>query len=80
MFYRPWLVQGRVVPYFETVIRYLGGLLSAYALSHEKILLDRADQLATQLDGVFDSPSGLPYWGINPTTFVACSAQQSLIR
>ncbi|TFK74962.1 glycoside hydrolase family 47 protein [Pluteus cervinus] len=56
------------VPYFETVIRYLGGLLGAYALSHEKLLLDRADELAMILDGVFDSASGLPFYGVNPAS------------
>ncbi|KAG6890086.1 hypothetical protein C0995_012035 [Termitomyces sp. Mi166 len=36
-------------PFFETVIRYLGGMLSAYALSGETVLLARADDLATML-------------------------------
>lgn len=31
--------------FFETVIRYLGGLLSAYDLTGEKILLDKAEEL-----------------------------------
>ncbi|KAI0690301.1 seven-hairpin glycosidase [Cytidiella melzeri] len=55
-------------PFFETVIRYLGGLLSAYALSHEPILLERADDLATKLSGAFDTPSGLPAFGVNTET------------
>ncbi|KAI0343002.1 seven-hairpin glycosidase [Trametopsis cervina] len=54
-----------VAPFFETVIRYLGGLLSAYALSKEPILLDRADNLGTKLWGAFDTPSGLPAYGVN---------------
>ncbi|KAG8220813.1 glycoside hydrolase family 47 protein [Butyriboletus roseoflavus] len=37
------------VPFFETVIRYLGGLLSAYALSMDNNLRDKADELATKL-------------------------------
>ncbi|KAH0836527.1 glycoside hydrolase family 47 protein [Lanmaoa asiatica] len=37
------------VPFFETVIRYLGGLLSAYALSTDNILRDKADELAIKL-------------------------------
>ncbi|KAI0083757.1 seven-hairpin glycosidase [Irpex rosettiformis] len=55
-------------PFFETVIRYLGGLLSAYALSHEPILLERADELATKLAGAFDTPFGLPAFGVNTET------------
>lgn len=52
-------------PFFETVIRYLGGLLSAYALSNDPMLLERADDLATKLSGAFDTPSGLPAYGVN---------------
>ncbi|KAF9466042.1 glycoside hydrolase family 47 protein [Collybia nuda] len=56
------------VPYFETIIRYLGGLLSAHALSHEQILLQRADELATVLDPIFQTKSGMPLYGVNPST------------
>ncbi|KII87481.1 glycoside hydrolase family 47 protein [Plicaturopsis crispa FD-325 SS-3] len=55
-------------PLFETVIRYLGGLLSAYALSHEPILLTRADDLGRMLAPAFDTPSGLPYFAVNPVS------------
>ena len=55
-------------PFFETVIRYLGGMLSAYALSHEPILLERADELGQKLSPVFDTPSGLPAFGVNTVT------------
>ncbi|KAF8623208.1 hypothetical protein AX15_006446 [Amanita polypyramis BW_CC] len=54
------------LPYFETIIRYLGGLLSAYALSGDRVLVDRADEMATKLEPVFKSRSGMPYFGINP--------------
>ena len=57
-------------PYFETVIRYLGGLLSAYALSKDHILLERAEDLAVALDPIFDTPSGMPFYSVNPTTYV----------
>ena len=56
------------VPFFETVIRYLGGLLSAHALSNEPILLKRADDLATKLSGVFDTPHGIPSYSVNIVT------------
>ncbi|KAG5647841.1 hypothetical protein DXG03_007765 [Asterophora parasitica] len=62
-----FLPKREFAPYFETVIRYLGGLLSAYALSHDKIFLDRADELATKLSPVFNTSSGLALFGVNPT-------------
>lgn len=56
------------LPYFETIIRYLGGLLSAYALSGDRTLIDRADELATKLEIVFNEDTGLPYFGLNPSS------------
>ncbi|KAI7847141.1 glycoside hydrolase [Circinella umbellata] len=51
---------------FETNIRYLGGLLSAYDLRGDEILLTKAIELA---DGVlmplFDTPTGAPYTYFN---------------
>jgi mannosyl-oligosaccharide alpha-1,2-mannosidase len=40
--------------------------MSAYALSKEPILLDKADELARALSPVFDTPSGFPYYAVNP--------------
>ncbi|KAI9573957.1 glycoside hydrolase family 47 protein [Boletus coccyginus] len=54
------------VPFFETVIRYLGGLLSAYALSMDDILRDKADELATKLSPVFNPYSGFPRGSARP--------------
>ncbi|QRV98941.1 glycoside hydrolase family 47 protein [Ceratobasidium sp. AG-Ba] len=83
-------------PFFETAIRYLGGLASAHALAtsnitgplsstsavksgvgpiapqtspptyggREHILLRKAVLLADKLLPVFDSPSGLPWYGV----------------
>lgn len=48
------------------MIRYLGGLLSAYALRKDELLLRRADELAEKLDYVFQTPSGFPLFGVNP--------------
>lgn len=56
---------------FETIIRYLGGLLSAYELSNDLVFLEKAQELGNALLPSFDSPTGLPYnwwnltWGIN---------------
>lgn len=56
------------IPYFETVIRYLGGMLSAYALSKDPILLRRAMDLADTLEPIFNSSSGLPMYEFHPKT------------
>lgn len=53
------------VPFFETVIRQLGGLLSAYALTNDDILRIRADQLGTILAPAFETASGFPKYGVN---------------
>ena len=62
--------QPPFVPFFETIIRYLGGLLSAYALSKDEMLLRRAEEMVKQLDPVFNSTTGLPYYAVNPSTYV----------
>ncbi|KAK2463623.1 hypothetical protein APHAL10511_004374 [Amanita phalloides] len=59
------LKQTAYAPFFETVIRYLGGLLSAYALSGELILLTRADDLGRMLLPAFNTSSGLPMFAVN---------------
>jgi mannosyl-oligosaccharide alpha-1,2-mannosidase len=46
--------------FFETIIRYLGGMLSAYHLSNDAVFLTAADDLAKTLLPAFDTPSGLP--------------------
>lgn len=50
------------IPLFETAIRYLGGLLSAYDLSGGtyRVLLDKAVELAEVLMGAFDTPNRMP--------------------
>ncbi|PYH87791.1 class I alpha-mannosidase 1A [Aspergillus ellipticus CBS 707.79] len=50
------------IPVFETVIRYLGGLLSAYDISGHKydVLLEKAVELAEVLMGAFDTPNRMP--------------------
>ncbi|KAG9312816.1 glycoside hydrolase family 47 protein [Chiua virens] len=53
------------VPFFETIIRYLGGLLSAYALSTDNVLRDKADELAIRLSPVFNTSSGFPRFAVD---------------
>ncbi|TFK26005.1 seven-hairpin glycosidase [Coprinopsis marcescibilis] len=55
-------------PFFETVIRHLGGYLSAYALSGEPILLTMADDLGRKLLPAFNTESHLPAYSVNPSS------------
>ena len=75
-------IQKDHAPFFETVIRYLGGLLSAYALSGEPILLARADELGSKLLPVFNSSSGLPHYAVNTETWatiiICCRTSNNL--
>ncbi|CAI9114561.1 OLC1v1015309C1 [Oldenlandia corymbosa var. corymbosa] len=50
---------------FETTIRVVGGLLSAYDLSGDKVFLDKAVDIADRLLPAWDTPSGIPYNIIN---------------
>ncbi|CAL8130376.1 unnamed protein product [Prunus armeniaca] len=50
---------------FETTIRVVGGLLSAYDLSEDKVFLDKARDIADRLLPAWDTPSGIPYNIIN---------------
>ncbi|GAB4849953.1 mannosyl-oligosaccharide alpha-1,2-mannosidase [Ancistrocladus abbreviatus] len=50
---------------FETTIRVVGGLLSAYDLSLDKVFLEKAADIADRLLPAWDSPSGVPYNIIN---------------
>ncbi|KAK4192292.1 glycoside hydrolase [Podospora australis] len=53
------------IPVFETIIRYLGGLVAAYDVTggpsgKYKVLLDKAVELAEILMSVFDTPNRMP--------------------
>lgn len=45
---------------FETTIRHLGGLLSAYDLSHDERLLAKATEFGEMLLKAFDTPNRMP--------------------
>lgn len=59
---QPWQIPREItsIPVFETGIRYLGGLLGAYDLSGDKLMLDRAVEIAEVLSRAFNTNSGLP--------------------
>ena len=50
----------KTVSVFETTIRYLGGMLSAYDLSQEPVLLEKAIQLGEMLYRAFDTENHTP--------------------
>jgi hypothetical protein len=73
--------QGLYVPFFETTIRYLGGLLGAYAMSGNTVLLSRADDLGMALLPAFNTSHGLPAFAVDVQTSVEnqCCISQALI-
>uniref|UniRef100_A0A1Q3F1G6 alpha-1,2-Mannosidase n=1 Tax=Culex tarsalis TaxID=7177 RepID=A0A1Q3F1G6_CULTA len=74
---RNWIDQylrfdvNRDVNLFEVTIRVVGGLLSTYHLSGDKMFLDKALDLGNRLLPCFDSPSGIPYSDVNIETMKA---------
>lgn len=60
--------QDIYVSNFEITIRLLGGLLSSYQLTHDRRLLDMAQDLGTRLLPAFNSPTGMPYRFVNLKT------------
>jgi len=58
----------RKVSVFETTIRSLGGLLSAYDWSQDPVFLRHAEDLGRRLFKAFDNPSGIPWGQINLST------------
>ncbi|XP_008789604.1 mannosyl-oligosaccharide 1,2-alpha-mannosidase MNS1-like [Phoenix dactylifera] len=54
-----------VASVFETTIRVVGGLLSAYDLSGDEIFLEKAKDIADRLLPAWNTPSGIPYNRIN---------------
>ena len=53
------------VSVFETNIRYLGGLLSVFALTGEEIFKSKAVHIADKLLPAFNPPTGIPYALVN---------------
>lgn len=53
---------------FETNIRYVGGLLSCYALTGDPLFREKAVQVVSVLMPAFNTPLGIPYSLINPIT------------
>ncbi|XP_013362162.1 PREDICTED: endoplasmic reticulum mannosyl-oligosaccharide 1,2-alpha-mannosidase isoform X3 [Chinchilla lanigera] len=56
---------------FESTIRILGGLLSAYHLSGDSLFLRKAEDFGNRLMPAFSTPSKIPYSDVNIGTGVA---------
>ncbi|KIO20367.1 hypothetical protein M407DRAFT_29999 [Tulasnella calospora MUT 4182] len=56
------------VPFFETVIRYLGGLLSTWHLTKLPLTLKQADNLGLALLPAFNTSIQFPSYSVNPVT------------
>ncbi|KAH0835805.1 glycoside hydrolase [Lanmaoa asiatica] len=59
------LPSNTYVPFFETVIRYLGGMLAAYAISGHDLLREKADELGSILAPAFNTKSGFPSFAVD---------------
>ena len=56
------------VSFFESMIRAVGGLVSTYEITNDKLFLYRAQELASRLIQSFDTITGLPRVKINLET------------
>jgi len=59
------------ISFFETTIRCLGGLISAYELSGDAMFLEKAKTLGEKLLIAFKNPNGLPMATVNLATGAA---------
>lgn len=57
--------QSADISVFETNIRFVGGLLAAYALTGDNIFKDKAQYVADKMLPAFQTPTGIPYALIN---------------
>merc|ERR1719153_858900 len=53
------------VSVFETNIRYVGGLLTAYAFTGDELFKQKAVHICDKLLPAFDTPTGIPYALVN---------------
>ncbi|ORY94054.1 glycoside hydrolase [Syncephalastrum racemosum] len=63
-----WSQSSDLVQVFETTIRYVGGLLSAYDLSGDDVFITKTVELVDRLLPAFDTPTGIPYQYVNFTS------------
>lgn len=69
-----WTISPDPSKTFETNIRYLGGLLAAYDLRPEPVLLKKAQELADKvIMPAFNTPNRMPAAYVNVETYEKCS-------
>ncbi|XP_077288973.1 mannosyl-oligosaccharide alpha-1,2-mannosidase IA-like isoform X2 [Arctopsyche grandis] len=56
---------------FETTIRFVGGMLTCYALTGDTMFRDKARHVADKLLPAFQTPTGIPHSLINPSTGIS---------
>lgn len=59
------------VSVFETNIRFIGGLLTCFALTGDVVFRDKAQQIADKLLPAFQTPTGIPNALVNLKTGVS---------
>jgi len=66
---------------FETTIRYLGGLLGAYDLSGEHVLLEKAREVGEMIYAAFDTPNRMPIlrWRLHDAAAGKYQAAQTVV-
>ncbi|KAJ2771841.1 hypothetical protein IWQ57_002027 [Coemansia nantahalensis] len=70
---------GYTTPFFEMIIRSLGGLLSAYEMSLDRRLLDKAREVGDALLPAFKTETGIPYPRVDVNTGKAVPADRVCI-
>lgn len=53
---------------FETIIRFVGGLLTCYAFTKDDVFLQKANSFASKMMPAFNTPTGIPNALIVPQT------------
>ncbi|XP_065089168.1 mannosyl-oligosaccharide alpha-1,2-mannosidase IA isoform X2 [Ochlerotatus camptorhynchus] len=56
---------------FETNIRFIGGFLTCYAFTGDRLFLEKAKYVADKLLPAFQTPTGIPYALVNPTNGIS---------
>ena len=64
---------------FEVNIRYVGGLLSLFALTGDEIFKNKAVEIVNKLLPAFDTPTGIPWGMINLQTGVTQEKRRSIL-
>lgn len=65
---------------FEINIRFVGGLLSCYALTGDILFRDKAEQVAHKLLPAFHTPTGIPYSLVNFKTGVSIGKIVAVVK